>query len=99
MTAVAPKLPETVAASFARLQRPARALIAWMNPNEARLTLAGRRADGEHPEHEQRSQQARAAVAARVPGVDQTNLISEAPAELRDHLEACGNIQPLPRTS
>src|SRR6266516_2707750 len=88
MTAVAPQSPETVAASGAGLQRPARALIGWMNPNEARLTLAGRRTDADHPEHALCVEQARAAVAGRVPGLDQTNLVREAPVELREHLEA-----------
>src|SRR5438132_14025966 len=88
MTAVAPESLETMPGSLSGLQRPARALIGWMNPGEARLTLAGRRADGEHLEHGTRVEQARAAVVARVPGVDQTNLISEAPAELLDHVAA-----------
>ncbi len=80
--------PAEVAIASSALQRPARALIGWMNPNEARLTLAGRRADDHNPEHSIHVEQARAAVAARAPGLDQTDVIQDTPGELSAYVEA-----------
>jgi len=75
--------------SVGQLQRRGRALIGWMNPDEARLSLAGRKVDQrDHQEYVQRVEQARAAVASRPPGIDQTNVVSVVPDALSDHVEA-----------
>ncbi len=67
-------------AAVARVERPARALLGWMAPDEARLTLNGRRQDiAATPEQEQRAEAARAAVGARATGLDQAGV--EAPAQ------------------
>jgi hypothetical protein len=72
----------------ARLQRPARTLIAWMRPEEAKAALAGPQAGPEAAvQFEQIVADARAAVAARATGIDQTGVITDAPPELADHIE------------
>src|SRR3989442_4304856 len=67
---------------------PARALIGWMNEEQALLTLAGRRADQQVcPEHIQRAEQARKTVASRPAGVDQAHLVGPVPDDLVGHIE------------
>jgi hypothetical protein len=70
-----------------QLQRPARALIGWMAPDEAAQWVAGPgQAIG--PDHRATVLRARAAVAVRAATVDQTNVITEAPTSLTEHREA-----------
>src|SRR5206468_2649686 len=55
-----------------------RALIGWLTAAQGQLTLAGRRADkADAPEHVERARLAREAVAARAPGVDQTDAVRD----------------------
>jgi len=68
--------------------RPARALLGWMQRDEAIKAQAGQRADIQLPEYEERASRARMAVAARPTGIDQTSLIREAPQELQEHIGA-----------
>lgn len=66
-----------------------RALIGWMTANEAKLWLSGRRADlRDREEYERRAEQARASVAARPAGLDQTDIRVAAPPELDGHIAA-----------
>ena len=71
---------------FCNATRPARALLGWMARNEAELALAQRRVNAVTPEHSQRVARAQAVVAARSPGIDQTNLISDIPKPLKAHV-------------
>ena len=72
-----------------QLRRPARALIGWMNPNQARLWLAGWRQDlAGNEEHVRKVERANTTVAARVAGLNQTNAVNPAPPELAAHVEA-----------
>lgn len=66
---------QIVAQPPARVERPARALLGWMNESEALLMLAGRRHDIT-PSEEQKHLAAklRNAVAGRPVGVDQTRI-------------------------
>ncbi len=80
--------PQQAADRLAQIQRPARALLGWMEEGQAVLFQAGQRTDRSTPEYVERAELARAAVAARRPGVDQEELLSEAPMDLRDHIEA-----------
>jgi hypothetical protein len=67
----------------ARTERPARALIGWMTPEQARLALVGRRLDAVHDDqHTEAIERARAAVEARPPGIDQSDATRPCPAEL-----------------
>lgn len=71
---------------FVHVTRPARALLGWMQREEAHKIQAGGRADVHDPEHEERATRARVAVASRTVGIDQTNVIREAPDELQEHI-------------
>ena len=77
--------------------RPARALIGWMEPHEAALTLAGRReGDAGRPEHQQRAAQARTVAGSRLPSIETRGVVTEPPASFRDYLAA---FAANPRTS
>jgi hypothetical protein len=68
---------------------PARALIGWLPPAEGALWLAGRQAGQQaDPALLARCEQARAAVDARPPGVDQSGLLADPPAALAEHIVA-----------
>lgn len=70
-------------------QQTARALIGWMTANDATLALSGPIADGQNREEfARRAERARAAVAGRPAGLDQTGLRRDAPPELEAHIEA-----------
>jgi hypothetical protein len=80
-------VPET--AEPHRLKRPARALLGWMPPDAAHsIQGAGPLDAGVQLAHVERARAAREAVAARSPGVDQTDIVREAPASLENHLAA-----------
>ena len=69
------------------VSRPARALIGWMPQPEGQLLLARRQINlADQPEHVARAMQARAAVAARPEGLDQTQVLSDPPAELTEYI-------------
>jgi len=69
------------------LQRPARALIGWMPPEEGAQWLAGPGRPIAN-EHRDAALRARAFAAGRAAGLDQTSIIQEAPASLMEHREA-----------
>lgn len=88
----APSPAETAAAAnraLGQMQRPARALIGWMDEQQAHLTLCGRRADLT-PDTAQIElvRAARAAVAARDAGVDHDGVVEDAPDGLTEHVAA-----------
>lgn len=70
-----------------QLQRPARALIGWMIPEEAAQWLAGP-GQSVADEHREAVRRARATVASRPGGLDQADAISAMPAGLAEHREA-----------
>lgn len=74
---------------LARAYRPARALIGWMRPDQAILTLARRDqgATGD-PALASHAEAARAAVLARDAGLDQDGLLQNPPTELDAHADA-----------
>lgn len=75
------------APSFAK--RKARALIGWLPETDGALWIAGRELQAApDPAHIARCQQARAAVAARAAGLDQTGVFTTLPAELDAHMAA-----------
>lgn len=80
---------------LARSYRPARALIGWMRPEDATLTLARRDAGAPAvPEHVERAAAARSEVAGRPSELDQHDLISDPPPELLAHIKLLhGNDQ------
>lgn len=72
-----------------KVTRPARALIGWMAPEQARLSLAGRRMDQvDRQEFAERVERAHLAVASRSPGVDQTLAVSPLPDALSGHIDS-----------
>lgn len=83
------QLPITASTpSYAK--RKARALIGWLSEQEGVLWAAGRDAlaAASQPEHLDTCKRARQNVAARSPGVDQSNLFQPVPTELQSHIEA-----------
>ena len=70
-----------------QILRPARALIGWMDLEQAKYTLAGRRMDrANDPAGIERAQRLMAAVARRGQGFDQTGALNEPAENLRDYL-------------
>jgi hypothetical protein len=83
------QLPITASTpSYAK--RRARALIGWLSEQEGALWAAGRdqQAATSQPEHLEACKRARQHVAARTPGIDQSNLFQQVPAELQPHIHA-----------
>jgi len=72
---------------FGNVTRPARALLGWMAQNEAELALVQRQMNAVTAEHTQRATRARASVAARAPGIDQDNLLTDMREELSAHVQ------------
>jgi len=70
-------------------QRPARSLIGWLSIGDGAVSLSGHRHD-QQPSAEiiQRCEAARQAAARRVAGMEQTNLFSDVPAAVSEHLAA-----------
>jgi hypothetical protein len=71
---------------FVHITRGARALLGWMQPQEAEKVQAGGRTDVHKPEYVERAARARSIVASRVPGLNQTNLITEPGADLQSYM-------------
>jgi hypothetical protein len=68
--------------------RPARALLGWMEHEEAVLMQAGRRLDDpRNEEYELRARQARLVASTRLPDFNPRGAIKEAPQALRDYKE------------
>jgi hypothetical protein len=91
MTAPSPQPPPVPPPPdpMATVNRPGRALIGWMPPDEAHLWLTSRRKDlTPSPDQVAWAQQAGAAVAARSPGLDQSGIVQDAPSELDIHIKA-----------
>jgi hypothetical protein len=73
------------APSFSK--RQARALIGWLTEQEGALWIAGRQqVRAVDPAHVATCQKARAVVAARPAGLDQTGVVTDLPAELQAHI-------------
>src|SRR5258708_7841877 len=68
------------------IERPARVLLGWLTAQEAENFQSGRRARPVIPADTEGAERARAAVATREVGIDQTDVITDAPAELNDHI-------------
>lgn len=67
-------------------QRAARALIGWMSPEAAALTMVGRQVNvAPMPEQVERARRARESVATRPVGVQQTGIIKPFPVQLSNH--------------
>jgi len=66
-----------------RVFRPARALIGWLDAEEAILTQARRQTQEVKPEYELRARQARVVAGARRFSVDPRSVVTEAPSALR----------------
>src|SRR5436190_22428693 len=89
MSATIQEMAARTAGLPSQIQRPARALIGWMTPVEARLTLAGRRGDqSDQPEFAEQSVRMQEAVARRAPGIDQSDTIIPLPEALTGYVEA-----------
>src|SRR5260370_42511955 len=80
-------IAQTTFQPAARVERPARALLGWMQPNEALLMLTGRRQDVA-PTEEQRQfgERLRDGVARRATGIDQSGIEEPATAALSPYL-------------
>src|SRR5436309_16080349 len=66
-----------------------KALIGWMNPEQARLCLVRQRADqSASPEQEQLIQLAHAAAASRPTLPARSDVVEDAPVELANHIDA-----------
>ncbi len=72
-----------------RSKRPARALLGWMAPEAAVSIQTGGPADAPAaPEQVERARAARASVASRSAGIDQSGVVGELPASVGGHLDA-----------
>lgn len=72
----------------AHVKRPARALIGWMSQEEGPVHLAGRQVDkAADPELIARADAARTEVSNRAKGVDQTDLLTDIPGDLDEHVQ------------
>ena len=79
--------PRPAPSAGVSVQRPARTLIGWMNPIDARLSLAGRNQnERDRPEFQQIVDDARRAVTGRVAGLDQKRAVSHPPEMLADYI-------------
>lgn len=83
-----PTQPTPAAPTPGFAQRKARALIGWLPAQEGALCLAGRQMGTASAEQIAVCERARAAVAARARGIDQTALFEPLPAELQPHIDA-----------
>ncbi len=89
-----PSLTGPPPAGAGHLERPARVLLGWLPPERGEFILVANQAGVELTDQQRaRVRQARAAVAARLIGVDQTDLVSALPPELAGHL---ARLQPTP---
>ncbi|HXL95668.1 MAG TPA: hypothetical protein VN969_42655 [Streptosporangiaceae bacterium] len=80
-------LPETRPDGTAGLTRPSRALIGWMLPAQAEMVLGGNMIGKEtSTQHRELARSAREAVASRPIGIDQTDITSDPPPELEEHI-------------
>jgi hypothetical protein len=71
-----------------RLERPARALVGWMAPDQTTLFLCGKRmGETPAPDRLEHADRARRAVAERVPAIDDGTVVSAAP-ELTEYAAA-----------
>lgn len=78
---------QTTLQAAARVERPARALLGWMQPNEALLMLTGRRQDVlPTDEQKQLVERLRDGVARRLAGIDQSGLEQPATVVLDPYL-------------
>src|SRR5437764_9363827 len=69
--------------------RPARALIGWMEPEEAALTLAGRvEEQAGKPEYQLRASQARTVAGTRLPSIETQGVVEEPPASFKGYIDA-----------
>src|SRR5262245_21850549 len=72
-----------------RIIRPARSLIGWLPAEQAERVQHGNRHDVPISEESRaKASAARAAVAARKPGLDQSRVISPVPGALTEHINA-----------
>src|SRR5947209_3375561 len=76
------------------LERPGRALLGWMTPEDAKLVQAGRQVDRQDdPELEQRAARARSAVSKRTPGIDQQRVLDALPPVYDPYLAELRNTE------
>jgi hypothetical protein len=72
-----------------RIIRPARALLGWLPADQGeRIQHGNRQGEAIPEESKERAARARAAVAVRNQGLDQTNAVSSAPPEIVEHIQA-----------
>lgn len=69
------------------IERPARVLLGWLTAQEAAQFQSGRGSRLVTAAETESAERARATVARRNGGIDQTNAVTDAPAELNDHIE------------
>jgi hypothetical protein len=87
-------LPEPTPGDGPGLRRSARLLLGWMPEAQGAMLLAGNFSGIPAPlvpENLERARQAREAVAARQPGIDQEDLAFDPPSELDDHIARLRN--------
>lgn len=78
-----------------RVLQPVRTLLAWMDTEQARLTLTARQQIALTPEQEARFADAKAALAERPAGYDASNVIQEPTEELENYFNEWRSL-PLP---
>jgi hypothetical protein len=84
-----PEAEPTGESGIATPTRDVRALIGWLAVTEGVLYLTGRQTQqNSDPALIEQCEGARAAVAARAPGIDQSGLIADLPTTLLSHIEA-----------
>jgi hypothetical protein len=69
------------------IERPARVLLGWLTAQEAARFQSGHGSRLVTPAETEAAEVARTAVGRREAGIDQTNALTDAPAELNDYIE------------
>jgi hypothetical protein len=69
-----------------KLDRPARALLGWMNDERAKFFLSGGLKGIDKPEYAEKILRTRESVNSRPAGLNQTEILEEPPDELQNHI-------------
>ena len=84
---VSPEIARPKVDGMRQITRPARALLGWMPPDQAHAAQLGSRVDvAAELAQIERAQAARETVAARSPGVNQTNVVSDLPESVAPYV-------------
>ena len=79
-------IPQINPDAIYKLDRPARALLGWMNDEQAKFFLSGGLKGIDKAEYAEKILRTRKSVNSRPAGLNQTEIIEEPPDELQNHI-------------